>query len=174
MVLGTESDTITAPGITSSLSRSRQSGPLQVVTSDAGGNLATDGGVIFNQLGRLDRRSNEAFSGVALAMAATGPDLTGNERFGVSANWGGFNGANAFGMGFEGVLWNNFLTQGGRFAITGGFGVGFQNGNNNDIFGHTFGSSDDTVWGGRVGGQWTWGHTPVAYAAPPPEAGPLK
>jgi hypothetical protein len=175
MVLGTGSDTITAPGISSSLSRSRQSGPLEVVTSDAGGNLATDGGLIFNQLGRLDRRSNEAFSGVALAMASTGPDLTGNERFGVSANWGGFEGANAFGMGFEGVLWNNFLTQGGRLAVTGGFGVGFQNGNNNSIFGqHEFGSSEDTVWGGRVGAQWTWGHSPVAYAAPPPEAGPLK
>ena len=141
---------------------------------DDSGNLATDGGEIFHQLGRLDRRSNESFAGVALAMAATGPDLTGNERFGVSANWGGFNGANAFGMGFEGVLASNVLTTGDRFAITGGFGVGFLDGNNNHLFGHEFGSSDDTVVGGRVGAQWTWGHTPVAYAAPPPEAGPLK
>jgi len=78
-------------------------------------------------------------------------------------------------MGFEGVLASNVLTTGDRFAITGGFGVGFlDNGNNNNFGGQEFGSSNDTVWGGRVGGQWTWGHTPVAYAAPPPEAGPLK
>ena len=53
-----------------------------------------------------------------------GPDLTGNERFGVSANWGNFDGSNAFGMGFEGVLWNDLFATGGRFAVTGGFGVG--------------------------------------------------
>ena len=33
-VMGTSQDTYQAPGITSSLSRSRQSGPLEVVTSD--------------------------------------------------------------------------------------------------------------------------------------------
>ena len=104
MVFGTTGDTYTTPGITSGKSKSRQSGPLEVVTSDAGGNLATDGGSIFNQLNRLNRRSSDAFAGVALALAANGPDLTGNERFGVSANYGNFEGSNAFGMGFEGVL----------------------------------------------------------------------
>ena len=63
-------------------------------------------------------------------MAATGPDLTGNERFGVSANWGNFEGSNAFGMGFEGVLGYDVLTRGDRFAVTGGFGVGFEDGSN--------------------------------------------
>jgi hypothetical protein len=96
-----------------------------------------------------------------------GPDLTGNERFGVSANWGNFDGENAFGMGFIGVLGEG--SRGGRWAVTGGFGVGFtddDNGGNN--FGHSFGSEDDNVWGGRVGGQWTWGHKPVAYLPPEP------
>jgi hypothetical protein len=168
MVFGTKDDTYRTPGITSNLSKNRQSGPLEVVTSDAGGNLATDGGQIFDDLDglnhrvdRLNRRSDEAFAGVALAMASTGPDLTGNERFGVSANWGNFEGANAFGMGLEGVLAYDVFTRGDRFAVTGGWGVGFEDGNN----GHNgFGSNDDdTVFGGRVGAQWTWGHKPAAY-----------
>ena len=163
MVFGTKNDTYTAPGITSGLSKNRQSGPLEVVTSDAGGNLATDGGSIFNQLNRLNRRSDQAFAGVALALAAVGPDLAGNERFGVSANWGNFEGSNAFGMGFEGVLGYDMLTRGDRIALTGGFGVGFEDGSNNNNFGHSFGSSDDDVWGGRVGAQWTWGRKPVPY-----------
>jgi len=137
MSFGTTSDTYTASGITSSLSRSRQSGPLQVVTSDANGNLATDGGNIF-------RRLDENAQGVALALAAVNPDLTGNEHFGITANWGGFDGANAFGMGFEGVVGHGWLMAGSRAAITGGWGVGFADGNGSDVF------------GGRVGGQLTW------------------
>ena len=58
-------------------------------------------------------------------MAANGPDLTGNERFGVSANYGNFEGANAFGMGLKGVLAYDVFTRGDRLAITGGWGVGF-------------------------------------------------
>jgi trimeric autotransporter adhesin len=172
-VLGTKKQTYTAPGITSGLSQSRQSGPLEVVTSDANGHLATDNGAVFHQVNHLGNEVDRARSGIALAIAMAGPDLTGNERFGVSANWGNFDGENGFGMGFEGVLWNNFLTTGGRFAVTGGFGVGFTDNGNNNTFGHSFGSSDDNVWGGRVGGQWTWGHRATAYAVPP-ESTPLK
>ena len=50
-------------------------------------------------------------------------------------------------MGFEGVLGHDVLTKGDRFAITGGWGVGFAEGGGNDVF------------GGRVGGQWTWGNS---------------
>ena len=142
--MGTQQDTYRAPGITSGLSRNRQSGPLEVVTSDSDGNLATDGGDIFRQLDRLNRRSAEFFQGVALAMAANGPDLTGSERFGISANYGNFEGANAFGMGLEGVLAYDVLTRGDRLAITGGWGVGFGDREADDVF------------GGRVGAQWTW------------------
>jgi len=155
LMMATKNETITAPGITSNLSRSRQSGPLEMVTSDANGNIATDNGQIFNSIDRLNQRSDDAFEGVALALAATGPDLTGNERFGVSANWGNFEGANAFGMGLEGVLAKDVLTMGDRLAITAGWGVGFSQNNGNDVF------------GGRVGGQWTWGHSPVAYSVAP-------
>ena len=50
MVFGTKDDTYTTPGITSGFSKSRQSGPLEVVTSDRDGHLATDGGSIFKAL----------------------------------------------------------------------------------------------------------------------------
>jgi trimeric autotransporter adhesin len=174
VVIGTENHTYTTPGITSKLSRNRQSGPLEIVTSDKNGHLATDNGNVFNQLNSVGNDVDKARAGVALAIAMEGPDLTGNERFGVSASWGNFDGENAFGMGFIGVLGENWLTTGGRFAVTGGFGVGFTD-DNNSGFNNGFhsGSSDDNVWGGRVGGQWTWGHRATAYAVPP-ESTPLK
>jgi hypothetical protein len=140
-MMATKNESYTAPGITSNLSKSRQSGPLEVVTSDANGHLATDGGQIF-------RRLDENRQGVALALAAVNPDLTRDERFGITANWGGFDGANAFGMGFEGVLGHNWITNGDRVAVTGGWGVGFSDGRGDDVF------------GGRVGAQWTWGAAP--------------
>jgi hypothetical protein len=142
-VLGTNDHTYTAPGITSGLSRARQSGPLEVVTSDAGGHLATDGGEIF---ARLD----EAESGIALAMSMEDPDLIGNERFGARVNYGNFEGANALSWTFAGVLGRDVIRAGDRIAIGGGFGVGFEEGRGDD------------VWGGRVGAQWTWGHVPMA------------
>ena len=83
------------------------------------------------------------------------PDLTGDERFGTAVNWGNYEGANAVSWSFMGVLGHDLLTSGDRFAVSGGVGVGFQEGR-----------GDDT-WGGRVGAQWTWGHKPVAYAAAP-------
>jgi hypothetical protein len=143
VVLGTSSHTYTAPGITSAQSKARQSGPLEFVTSDANGNLATDGGQFFNQLNNDLRRIDENTSGVALAMSMENPDLTGNERFGMAANWGNFEGANALGLSLMGVVGNNFVTKGDRVSISGGFGVGFEEGDG------------DNVYGGRVGLQWT-------------------
>jgi trimeric autotransporter adhesin len=81
-----------------------------------------------------------------MALATQNPDLTGNERFGITANWGTFEGANGFGMGLEGVLAHDLLTRGDRVAVTGGWGVGFAEGRGDDVF------------GGRVGMQWTWGN----------------
>jgi hypothetical protein len=151
MVFGRPSETYTAPGITSGLSSARQSGPLEVVTSDANGHLASDGGAIFSQLNQLQNNDTKIFSqldqlhsdintvesGVAVALSAVGPDLVGAERFGLSLNWGGFEGASAIGGGATAVVsrWN-----GSRLAVTGGIGVGL----------------DDNAVGGRAGGQWTW------------------
>jgi hypothetical protein len=143
-VLGTDDHTYTAPGISSGLSRARQSGPLEVVTSDAEGHLATDGGEIFKRL-------DEAESGIALAMSMEDPDLIGNERFGARMNYGNFEGANALSWTFAGVLGRDVLRVGDRISVGGGFGVGFDEGHAED------------VWGGRVGAQWTWGNAPAVY-----------
>ena len=73
-----------------------------------------------------------------LALAATGPDLTGNERFGISANYGNFQGASAFGMGVEGVLgYGRNSTPTDRFCFISGFwGVCFAQGRSgDDVFG---------------------------------------
>jgi hypothetical protein len=76
-------------------------------------------------------------------MAITEPDLTGNEKFDVAAHYGNFDGANALGAALMGVLGNNFLVEHDRVAISGGFGVGFSQGDGDEVF------------GGRVGLQWT-------------------
>jgi trimeric autotransporter adhesin len=145
MVFGRASETYTMPGITSDLSRSRQSGPLEVLTTDASGNLASDGGSIFSELDRLSgvdaklhKDINRVESGVAVAMSAVGPDLTGVERFGLSLNWGGFEGASAIGGGATGVVYRG---QASRLAVTGGIGVGVDG---------------ENAVGGRAGGQLTW------------------
>ena len=151
MVFGTHNDTYTTPGITSGKSANRQSGPLEVVTSDAGGNLATDGGDIPTVEQRRGKMSDSASPGVALAISMENPDLTGNERFGVAMNYGNFEGASALSWSAMGVLGYDVLSGGDRVAVSGGFGVGFEDG------------SGDDVWGGRVGAQWTWGRRAVPY-----------
>jgi hypothetical protein len=135
-VLGTNKHTYTAPGITSSLSKDRQKGPLELVTSDTHGNLATDNGRFFARLDNLEDDVDTNQEGIAIAMASVGPDLTGNERYGLSLNWGNFEGANAIGGGFTAVVRRG---QRSRLAVTGGIGVGF----------------DEGSVGGRIGGQWT-------------------
>jgi autotransporter adhesin len=83
VAIGTAANTYTLPGVTSAASRAAQSGPTQVVTSDAAGNLATapvDLGAMNQRIGALDDRVNalgayaqesrkEARQGVAAAMA---------------------------------------------------------------------------------------------------------
>ena len=67
------------------------------MTTDANGNLASDNGSTF-------RHIDENQSGVAMAIAMQNPDLTGNELFGVAANWGTFESANGLGVALMGVL----------------------------------------------------------------------
>jgi len=74
-VFGTTANTYTTPGITSGLSRARQIGALEVATTDTAGNLATDGGKIFDTL-------SENQAGIAIAMALGMPDLQADESFG--------------------------------------------------------------------------------------------
>jgi hypothetical protein len=157
-VMGTAMHTYTLPGITSATSKARQSGPLEVVTSDAAGNIATDGGQIFgtlddhesriglnesqigqntNQIRRQGNQIAENQEGTAVAMSVNGPDLVTNESFGLSFQWGGFEGSSALGAGMTGVVYRGDKY---RMALTGGIGVGL----------------DENTVGGRAGGQITW------------------
>jgi autotransporter adhesin len=82
VAIGTAGSTYTLPGLASAASRAAQSGPTQVVTTDAAGNLAA----IPIDLGALDQRIDgvaafardsrrEARQGIAAAMAMTGAPL---------------------------------------------------------------------------------------------------
>ena len=141
-VLGTANHSYTAPGITSDASRSFQSGPLEVVTTDSNGHLASDGGQIFRELG-------EQGAGIAIALALENPDLVGNEKFGLAANLGFFEGNTALGVALMGVLGQNFAGYGERWAVSGGVGVSL----NENEFGNQ--GTDRTV-AGRAGVQVSW------------------
>ncbi len=130
------------PGITSSQSLARQSGPLDVVTSDANGHLATDGGSIYNSLSKLD-------AGVAIAMAQQNPDLVAGESFGLAMNAGFFDASQALGFSGQAVIGRNLFGHSNRVAVTGGIGFSV---NEATYGGHTA----PTQVGGHVGAQVTW------------------
>jgi hypothetical protein len=141
VMLGSSTQTYTTPGITSDLSRSRQSGPLELLTTDANGNLASDNGDTFKAIAKLQ-------AGVALALAAEAPSLTTSESFGVRVGWGNFDGdGNAAAISAIGVLCRNCLSTGDRLAIDGSVGAGWSEYK-------TY--SAGNVIGGRAGIQWTW------------------
>jgi hypothetical protein len=117
-VFGTDSNTYTLAGLTSAESRSFQSGPTQLVTTDADGNLASDGGStlasINRELHQHDRQIDENTEGVAIALAMAGvPTLLPAERFAWSANWGAFQGENGFAGGFAARLDSTVQFNGG-------------------------------------------------------------
>jgi hypothetical protein len=133
VVVGTASNTYTMPGITSAASRAAQVGPLQVVTSDANGNLATDGGALFNninnlnqQIAHIDQDLRRLDGGVAMAMALGGVYLPEHQTVAVHANLGFYNGAQAFGIQGVGRINQTFTVNGGvAFDVSGrGNGVG--------------------------------------------------
>lgn len=139
-VFGTTSNTYTMPGITSSASRANQTGLLQLPTTDAAGNLASDGGETFKAIAKLR-------AGVALSLAATPAVLMHGEKFGMRLGWGTFNGANALGFSVTGVLAENLVSKHDRLTLDGGVGFGF---------GDFMGYRENSVVGGRAGVQLTW------------------
>lgn len=141
-VFGTAGNTYTMPGITSTLSRQRQSGPLEVVNTDAAGNLATDGGEIYRTL-------SENQAGIAIAMALPTPSLQLDERFGLAVNWGRYRHSQAIGVSALGVINDNVFGGGERLSLNGAIGLS----KNEKSFG---GHSSGTAHGGRVGFQLTW------------------
>ncbi len=141
-VFGTAANTYTTPGITSALSRARQAGGLEVATSDAFGNLATDGGEIFETL-------SENRAGVAIAMAVESPDLADGERFAFAMNWGVFESSHGLGVSGIAVLANDLLGTGERLSFQGGFGL--------SVSEETYGGRNaSAVFGGRAGLQFSW------------------
>ena len=131
MKFGTESSTYTAPGITSAASKSFQSGPLELVTTDVDGNLASDGGRIFESI-------EENTEGIAIALALENPDLKGDENFGIALNAGYFEGKPAVAAA---VMATIFEANGGiRLSLAGGAAYGIEEEN----------------FGGRAGLQLTW------------------
>jgi hypothetical protein len=121
-MLGTSTNTYTAPGITSAASTAAQSGPLQVVTSDSKGNLATEtpnnlveGSSAFQT---LQNQVNQNAGGVALAIALGGgptilPDC---KQLAVTANCGTFAGQTAFGASGVWRVSDNVFINGGMGA----------------------------------------------------------
>jgi hypothetical protein len=83
------------------------------VTSDASGNLATDGGAIFSKLGRLDRRLDKASEGAALAVALQTPFVPLTQRFALSGGWGHFDDKNALAIAAAFRLNPNVQFEGG-------------------------------------------------------------
>jgi trimeric autotransporter adhesin len=137
MAFGTPSSTYVAPGITSAASKAAQSGPLQIVTSDTGGNLATNTAAglglaslndltgINARINDVDGRTTKALNGVSMAFAMAGtPWLLPAERFAVSVDWGTFQGTNALALTAAYRLGTNVQANGGVAYGANGGGVG--------------------------------------------------
>ena len=139
LTFGTANDTITAPGINSNLSRSRQVGLLGVVTSDSFGNLASDGGALYQQVATIK-------AGTAIAMALSDPFLTGSDKFGVKVNYGTYAGANAIGFSAAGLVARGLFNMKNQLVATGAFGYGSAS-----VSGYT-----QNMMGGHAGLQLTW------------------
>jgi len=67
--------------------------------------------------------------GLAAVVALAQPILRSGQHFGMTAGWGGYDGANALGFSAAGVLADNLLGPGsGTLALYGGIGVGTDEG----------------------------------------------
>ena len=143
-VFGTQTNTYTMPGITSEASKNVQSGPLELATTDSAGNLATDGGAVFNAIARVQ-------AGVAIATAMETPELASDENFGFRIGWGGFDSfdseANALGMAAIGVIGRNLFDGDNRLALDVGVGLGWSEFKE---------YRENEVVAGRAGVQFTW------------------
>ena len=135
------SSTYTTPGITSDLSRARQSGPLEVVTSDSNGHLASDGGQIFRELG-------EQGAGIAIALALENPTWSAMRVWHVGESRL-LRGQHRSRRRADGRAGHNFVGEGERWALSGGVGLSL----NENNFG---GQNTDRTVAGRAGVQVSW------------------
>ena len=125
MALGTATNTYTAAGISSAASAAAQSGPVELVTSDASGNLATTDAASLG-LASIEEVGRNT-EGVAMAMAMSGiPTVLPNcSEYAISTNWGTFDGENAISVGGSArVVGNLFFNGGGVVGTNRGIGGG--------------------------------------------------
>ena len=140
-VFGTANETYAMRGITSQESKRRQSGLLQLPTTDALGNLASDGGATFQAIA-----ANRA--GLAISLALEAPDLAAGERFGMRMGIGNFDGkAHAMGFSAIGLLGRDLVVSGDRLVFNGGIGWG-----NSQFMGY----EQNGIVAGRAGLQLSW------------------
>jgi len=159
--LGQDDHTYTLPGITSDASKAAQedsgSGEIEIVTTDQQGDLATismsDIGASQQQVDQntadiADNRDDidTNTQGVAIAIAMEGPDLAGNETFAVAANWGTFEGVNAFAASATGVLSQDVFADGSGVRLSASGGIGYSPSQD---------GADDSV-AARAGVQLSW------------------
>ena len=121
IVLGTGSTTITAPGIASAASRAAQGTVVGVVTTDAAGNLASDGGALQAQVNALSNNSAALAEGIAMSFALKSAYVPENKRFALTGGIGVFQDQAAFAssVGFR-------LTP--NVQLDGGLAIGFGSG----------------------------------------------
>jgi len=159
-LMGTENHTYTAPGITSDASKAVQedagSGEIEIVTTDQQGDLATMSMSQIASQQQVDQNTADIADnrndidtntqGVAIAIAMEGPDLAGNETFALAANWGTFEGVNAFAASATGVLSRDVFADGSGVRLSASGGIGFSPSQD---------GADDSV-AGRAGVQLSW------------------
>ena len=112
------------PGVASAASLAAQSGPIQIVTSDASGNLATDGGALSAQIATntANTTSNTAlindlenrFTNFDTSISALTQAVAGTQEQIDEANDGV-----AMAMAMSGSTW---LQQNETFAVSGNWG----------------------------------------------------
>ena len=141
VAVGSASSTYTMAGLTSGQSKARQSGPIEIVTSDGGGNLATANSKqlglatqsqvsgLSSRIDALGQRDNQLTEGIATVASLAQPIFLPGQRFSMSAAWGGYESANAVGFSAAGVVAQNLLRPGsGALVLFGGVGVGAEEG----------------------------------------------
>ena len=124
IAIGTSSNTYTLSGISSARSRQAQTGPLQIVTSDARGNLAARApDDVFPEFGGLarkadqqDRRLDRHADGIAMALALQSAVVPSSSNGGIAIGLGNFDGATAFGF-------NGLFRVDDRWHVNAGVGI---------------------------------------------------
>ena len=122
--VGDDSSTYTLSGITSADSLAAQSGPIEVLTTDANGNLASDGGAFSAGLSSVRDDVDENTGGIALALATSNiPALNHGERISIGLGFGTFGGETGYAGGAN-IRITDRITARASFGGTSQGGIG--------------------------------------------------